>query len=151
MSSLQETIQKDLVAAMKSKEALKLSVLRMLKSELQYELTKTGAKELSDGDVEAIIKRGIKKRKESAEQFRKGGRDEMAANEEAEIEILNTYLPAQLGADDIQKVLDQVVASMGNVGPSDTGKVMGAVMGKLKGQNVDGALVKELVSKRLAG
>jgi uncharacterized protein YqeY len=151
MSSLQETIQKDLIAAMKSKEAVRLSVLRMLKSELQYELTKTGAKELSDADVEAAIKRGIKKRKESAEQFHKGGRAEMAANEEAEILILNEYLPAALGAADIEKQLNELLSSMSGVGPSDVGKVMGALMGRLKGQNVDGALVKEIVGKRLNG
>jgi hypothetical protein len=134
---------------MKAKDAERLSVLRMLKSEVQYEMTKTGASELPDTEVEAVIKRAVKKRKDSADQYRKAGREDLAVVEEKELEILKEYLPEELSAEAVEKIVDEAIEAVKPGGPSDMGKVMGFVMGRLKGQNVDGAVVKELVQSRL--
>lgn len=144
-----DKIQSDLKEAMKAKEAERLSVLRMLKSEVQYELTKTGVKELPDSEVEAVVKRAVKKRKDSAEQYRKGGREDLALAEESELEILKQYLPEEVSIETVKQIVDEAIESVKPAGPADMGKVMGFIMGRLKGQNVDGSVVKELVQTRL--
>jgi uncharacterized protein YqeY len=149
MSQLKERIEADLRIAMKNKEGIRLSALRMLKSDLQYEMTKTGVKTLSDEDVLAAIKKAVKKRKDSIEQYTSAGRPELAAPEAEELAILEQYLPAEATEAEIQEVIEIVVSQMKPEGPSAMGKVMGAVMAKLKEKNADGALVKQLVQKRL--
>lgn len=145
MASLQETITEHLKDAMKKKEELRLGTLRMLKSELQYELTKTGAQTLDDDAVLTLIRRGIKKRQEAREQFEKGGRPEMAEKEAAEIKILEVYLPASVSEDVLRKKIEEVIAEVKPAGPQEFGKVMGKVMAAFKGQNVDGNTVNRLV------
>jgi uncharacterized protein YqeY len=145
MASLQETITEHLKDAMKKKEELRLGTLRMLKSELQYELTKTGAQTLDDDAVLTLIRRGIKKRQEAREQFEKGGRPEMAEKEAAEIKILEVYLPASVSEDVLRKKIEEVIAEVKPAGPQEFGKVMGKVMAAFKGQNVDGNTVNKLV------
>jgi uncharacterized protein len=149
MSSLKERIDSDLRAAMKNKEEIRLSTLRMLKSDMQYDMTKTGAKTLSDDEVTAIIKKSVKKRKDSIEQFTAAGRPELAAPEALELAILDEYLPAGATEAEISDVIEQVLSQGIPEGASAMGKVMGAVMAKLKEKNADGALVKQLVQKRL--
>ncbi|MBX7057235.1 MAG: GatB/YqeY domain-containing protein [Leptospirales bacterium] len=149
MATLSETIQKDLLAAMKARSEVELSTLRMLKSDIQYELTRDGAESLTDEKVLELVRRGIKRRRESIEQFEKGGRAELAAQEKAEMAVLERYLPPSLSADAIEQVIAEVLAANAGASAADTGKIMGQVMGRLKGQNADGALVKSLVQKRL--
>ncbi|MBI3394257.1 MAG: GatB/YqeY domain-containing protein [Spirochaetia bacterium] len=153
MSTLFEKIQTDLEAALRAKAEPDLGVLRMLKSDLQYEMTKTGVKSLGDPEVQALIQRSIKKRKESIDQFQKGGRQDLADKEAAEIAVLDKYLPAAVSekqiAEAIEEAVEATVKAAGTPGPGDVGKLMGRVMGKFKGQNIDGNKVKEMVQKRL--
>ena len=142
--SLKEQIEKDLITAMKAKNELLLSTLRLLKSDLQYEMTKTGSKDISDEEVSILIKRGLKKRKESAEQYQKAGRDDLAAKELEEAKILEKYLPAGVSDEAITTAIEEAMGQ----GAANVGAVMGKVMAKFKGQNIDGTRVKELVSKR---
>lgn len=149
MGELSQKIQADLLAAMKARQELELGTLRMLKADIQYELTKDGSSELADDRVLDLIRRGIKRRKESIEQFEKGGRAELAAQEKAELSVLERYLPPSLGDEVIEAAIGEALKAMPNASAADTGKVMGQVMARLKGQNADGAHVKALVQKRL--
>lgn len=150
MSDLVNKIQDDLKAAMRAKAGVELGTLRMLKSDIQYEMTKTGAETLPDAEVLIIIKRAIKKRRESIEQFRKGGREEQAVAEEQEAAVLERYLPASIPDSVIEGAIAEVLAAVPGASSKDMGKVMGQVMARLKGQNADGARVRELVQGRLA-
>ncbi|MCB1308394.1 MAG: GatB/YqeY domain-containing protein [Leptospiraceae bacterium] len=149
MGQLQDKIEADLRHALKNRLQQELATLRLLKSDLQYELTKDGSSEMDDEQVKVVLKRAVKKRRESIEQFEKAGKTEQAAQEQAELEIIERYLPAAVSAAEVERLVDEVCASVNPTGPSDMGKVMGAVMGKLKGQNVEGKLVKDLVQKKL--
>ena len=146
--TLKEQIIANMTAAMKAKDELTLSTLRMLKAEImKYEVS--GAdKVATDEIVVDLIKRGIKQRNESAEGFRKGGNEASAQKELDEIKILEKYMPEQMGEDQIKEITKAVIAEMGAT-PADFGKVMGAVMGKCKGQadgNIVSKIVKELLS-----
>jgi len=137
-----EKVERDLVTAMKSREQLRLSVLRMMKSALklkQVELTRP----LEDSEALAILRTLLKQRHESAEQFRKGGREELAAKEEAEIKIVEEYLPAAASDEEIAAAVTAAIAETGAAGAKDLGKVMKAAMAKLTGKNVDGKRVNE--------
>lgn len=147
--SLQEKISQDLKDAMKAKEELKLSTLRMIKSDIQYELTKTGASVLTDDQVLSILKINSKKRKETAEEYRKAKREDLAQKEDAEDRIILSYLPPDLSEDEIRKVVSLVIEELKPSGPQDTGKVMGKVMQELKGKNANGALVSSVVKSLL--
>ena len=146
MSSLQKNIESAISKAMKERDSIRLDALRMLKSDIQYELTKTGAKELSDEQVEAILKRASKKRKESIEQFEKAGRNDLADKEKLELKIIDEYLPEAVSEEIIQQTVKKVFDDLKPKGPQEMGKIMGAVMGKFKGQNVDGNLVKNIIT-----
>lgn len=148
--SLAEQIDKDLVAAMKAKEELRLSVLRMMKSALQLKQTETG-KPLEDAQAFAVFRTLVKQRHESAEQFRKGGRDTMADKEEAEIKIVESYLPAAASDEDIDTAVAAALAETGATTAKDIGKVMKAAMAKLAGKNADGKRVSDKVRARLGG
>ncbi|MCB1140020.1 MAG: GatB/YqeY domain-containing protein [Leptospiraceae bacterium] len=147
MSSLVERIETDLRSAMKSKDQETLSTLRLLKSDIQYEMTKTGAKEVSDSDTETVIKKAVKKRQESIADLEKAGRTDEAELEKRAIEKLRTYLPEELSEEAISKEIDAVVSA--NPDESNFGKLMGQVMGRLKGKNADGALVRTLLQKKI--
>ena len=155
MSALQQQIQNDLKTALKNKAEVELATLRLLKSDLQYELTKTGASELDDEAVQTLIKRAVKKRKDAIAEFEKAGRADKAESEAAELAVLEKYLPAAVSEEDIRKKIEEVVAKVKAEGPKDMGKVMGQVMGQVmgafKGQNIDGKLVNKLVSESLKG
>jgi len=140
--TIAERVERDLVAAMKAREELRLSVLRMTKSALklkQVELTRP----LEDSEALAILRTLMKQRHESAEQFRKGGREELAAKEEAEIKIVEEYLPAAASDEEIAAAVTAAIAETGAAGAKDLGKVMKAAMAKLAGKNVDGKRVNE--------
>ncbi len=149
---LKDKIQDDMKAAMIAKEAEKLSAIRMLKSAIQYfEIQKGGAGyEATDEDIIDVVGKEIKKRKESIELYKQGGRGEQAANEQKEIEILENYLPEQMSEDEVRALVKEAVSQTGATTPQDMGKVMGALMSKVKGK-ADGTLVSNLVRQELQG
>ena len=147
MSSLVERIESDLKTAMKSRDQETLGTLRLLKSDIQYEMTKTGAKELSDADTESVIKRAVKKRQESIVDLDKAGRTDESDLEKRAIEKLKSYLPEELSEEAIGLEIDAVLSA--NPDESNFGKLMGQGMGRLKGKNADGALVRSLLQQKI--
>ncbi len=147
--SLQQKINEDLKQAMKSKREPDLSTLRMLKADLQYELTKTGSSTLEDNQVIQIIKKNISKRKDTAQEYRKASRIDLAEKEESEAKFLESYLPPSVPEEEISALADKTIAEMGAKSSSDIGKVMSKVMAELKGKNVEGALVSKIVKSKL--
>jgi hypothetical protein len=145
--TLKEQIITNLTAAMKAKDELTLNTLRMLKAEImKYEVS--GADMVAtDQIVVDLVKRLIKQRKESAESFTQGNRPELAKKELDEIKILEKYMPAQMGEDQIKEITKSVISEM-SATPADFGKVMKAVMEKVKGQ-ADGSLVSKAVKELL--
>jgi uncharacterized protein YqeY len=145
---LVEQVDKDLVAAMKGKEELRLSVLRMMKTALKLKQTESG-RPLGDTEALAVLRTLVKQRHESAEQFRKGGREELAQKEEAEIKIVEGYLPAAATEEEIEAAVAAAIAETGAVTAKELGKVMKAALAKLAGRNVDGKRVNETVRAKL--
>ena len=145
-----EQVDKDLVAAMKAREELRLSVLRMAKAALMNKKIELG-KALGDAEALAVLRTLIKQRHDSVEQFRKGGREDLAQKEEAEIKIIETYLPAGASEEEIDAAVAAAIQETGATSAKDLGKVMKAAMGKLAGKNVDGKHVNEKVRTKLGG
>jgi len=146
--ALKHQVQKDMMDAMKAHDELKVSALRMLKAAvLKFEVSGE-RKEATDADVLTIIGKEIKSRRDSAEQFRAGNRPEMADKEEKEIEVLLAYMPPQMSEEELTKVAKEVIASMGATSKAELGKVMGAMMPKVKGL-ADGDLVSKVVKSLL--
>lgn len=136
-----------MTAAMKARDELTVSVLRGLMTAMTNELVATSRKpteKLADDEILGLVRRGVKQRKDSIEQFRKGGREDLARKEEAEIAILSAYLPAQMSRADIEKVVRAKKEAMGVTDKAQMGKFMGAVMQELKGK-ADGADVKAVI------
>lgn len=148
--SISEQVEKDLVTAMKAREELRLSVLRMAKTALKHKQVELG-KALSDDEAIAVLRTLVKQRRDSVEQFRKGGREDLAAKEEAETEILQTYLPAAASDEEIVAAVAAAIAETGASGPQDLGKVMKVAMQKLAGKNADGKRVNQTVRAKLGG
>ena len=150
--SLVEQIQKDIVTAMKAKEEARLSTLRMVKSALHLKQVEKMAP-LDDKEAQAVLATLIKQRKDSVEQFSKGGRQEMADKESAEITVIESYLPKAASDSDIAAGVKAVIAEMGSPGMKDMGAVMKNVMAKFNtaGMRVEGKAVSDLVKKELAG
>jgi len=146
--SLVEQVEKDLVAALKAQEALKLSVLRMMKAALMNKKIEVG-KPLGDPETIAVFRTLVKQRHDSVEAFRKGGRDDLADKEAAEIKILEAYLPAAASDEEIDVAVTTAIAETGAAGPKDMGKVMKAAMAKLAGKNAEGKRVNEKVQAKL--
>ena len=150
MSNLKERITKDLTEAMKKKDSLRLDTLRLLKAEImKFEVSGKTKVEAGEDEVLTLVNRLIKQRREAAEQFRAGGREEMARKEEEELKVLQDYLPPQLSAEAIEKIVRETMTQTGTKDKSGMGKLMGAVMGKVKGQ-ADGTAVKAIVEKVLS-
>jgi uncharacterized protein YqeY len=147
--SLQEKIQSDIADAMRSKEALKLGVLRMMKTAVKNkEIEKM--KPLEEAEVLTVLNSLVKQRKDSVEQFRKGGREELAQKEEEEIRIIETYLPAGASEDDIRRAVDEAIQETGASSAKDMGKVMKATLTRLAGKTADGSRVSQMVKEKLA-
>jgi uncharacterized protein len=148
--SLKQKILEDFKVAFKNKEAEKKVALSMLKSAIANREIELGKKEdgLDDSEVVEVVSKLVKQRKDSAEQYKNGGREDLAQKEEAEIEVLAVYLPKQLDDEEVKKIVEQTAAEIGVSGPGDMGKLMGAAMGKLKGKT-DGNLVKKFVQEFL--
>ena len=149
---LVDQIQKDIVTAMKAKDEARLSTLRMVKSALQLRQVEKMAP-LDDKESQAVLSMLIKQRKDSVEQFTKGGRQEMADKEAAEITVIESYLPKAAGEADIAAGVKAVIAEMGAPTMKDMGTVMKNVMAKFNvaGMRVDGKVVSDMVKKELAG
>ncbi len=143
-----EKVEKDLVAALKAQETLKLSVLRMMKAALMNKKVELG-KAVDDPEALAVLRTLAKQRRESVEAFRKGGRDDLADKEEAEIKIVEAYLPAAASEEDIDAAVAAAIAETGASTAKDLGKAMKAAMAKLAGKNADGKRVSEKVRAKL--
>lgn len=141
------TIESDLKDAIKSKNELLSSTLRMLKSDIMYEKTK-GAEDLTDEKIIEVLTRSAKRRKEAITEYEKAGRNDLADKEKKELEIIMKYLPQQMSESEIVSYIDKIIASMGTVTKNDMGKVMGQVMKDLKGK-ADGQRVKQIVQNKL--
>jgi hypothetical protein len=141
------TIQNDLKTALKEKNELQVSTLRLLLAEIHNRQIEKQA-ELTEEDIVAVLRKEAKKRQESVEAYEKGGRQELADKESKELLILSKYLPQEMSPQELEKIVKEVIGKVGAQGAGDFGKVMGGVMGKVKGQ-IDGAKVSEAVKKLL--
>jgi len=148
---LRDRIQDDMKAAMVARDEAKLSTIRMLKSAIQYfEIQKGGAGyEATVEDIIDVVGKEIKKRREAVELYRQGGREDSAVKEEDEAKVLESYLPEQMSEDEVRALVKEAVAATGASTPQDMGKVMGALMPKVKGK-ADGTLVSNLVREALS-
>lgn len=154
--SLKEKISEDLKTAFKNKEEKKVGVLRLLLSAIKNKelekraAAKTGEEQaLSDEEVLALAQSEVKKRKEAINQYTQGGRPELAAKEQEEIDIIQTYLPEQLAEEEVKKIVQEAVAKSGASSIKEMGAVMAVVMRELKGR-ADGNLVSALVKEALS-
>lgn len=147
MGQLTEQIRTELTAAMKARDAERLSTLRMLQSAFKYQQIESGH-ELSDEEAMAVIRKAVKQRQDSIEQFTKGNRPELAEKERREMELLKTWLPPELTDEEIETGIREIVASTGAQSKKDMGKVMKEASAKYKGR-VDGRKIQEIVARLL--
>jgi len=145
--SVMERLDQDMKQAMKDRAVLKLSVIRMVKAALKNEEINKG-RLLSDDEVLTILTRELKQRRESLHEFEKAGRVELASKSREEIDVLSAYLPAQLSEDEIRDIVREGIAATNATSKKEMGKVMGAIMPKVKGR-ADGNLVQKIVSEEL--
>jgi uncharacterized protein YqeY len=145
-----DTIGADLIAAMRDKDQVRLGTLRMAKAALMNREVERG-QPLDDGESLQVMAALIKQRRDSIEQFTKGGRADLAAREQAEIAVLETYLPPALGQEQIDAIVTDAIAETGATSPKDMGRVMKAVMARMGAAPVDGKAVSDLVKRRLSG
>jgi uncharacterized protein YqeY len=147
--ALAEQIQSDLTTAMKARDSETVATLRMVVAAIRNARVASGhTGEVTDAEVLDLLAREAKKRAEAAEAYDRAGRDELAAKERSELAIVQRYLPEQLGEDEVGAAVDEAIAETGASGPGDLGRVMSAVMPKLKGR-ADGKLVNAVVRERL--
>lgn len=148
---LKQKLQDELRQSMLAKDILKTSVLRLLLSGINYyEIAKGGAGyEATDEDVLSVIQKEAKQRRDSIEEFKKANRSELVEKETKELEILQIYLPAQMSEDQIREIVKQTTSEIGATSPADMGKVMGALMSKIKGK-ADGGMVSKIVKEALS-
>ena len=147
--SLLERLNNDMKQAMKNKEKDKLSVIRMLKAALQNEAIKLGNKELTEDEELTVLSRESKQRKDSLQEFSSAGREDLAEKIRTEIKYVELYLPQQLTEEEITNIVKETIESVGATSKAEMGKVMGALMPKVKGK-ADGALVNKLVQQHLS-
>jgi len=146
---LQAKLQSDLRQSQLARDEIKVSTLRLLLSEIKNAEIAKG-EELSDQDIISVIQKEVKKRKEASLAFRQGGREEQAQKEESESSVLEGYLPSQLSNEELTNIVESTINEIGATSIQDMGKVIGAVMVKVKGQ-ADGGKVSGLVKERLKG
>ena len=147
--TLVEEINRAITDAMKAREPGRLVPLRMLKAALMNREVERG-RALDENEARAVVAGLVKQRRDSIEQFLKGGRPDLADKESAEIVILESYLPAGADAAEIERAIDAAMASTGAASPKDVGRVMKAAMAELAGKTVDGKIVSELVRNKLS-
>ncbi len=147
--ALRERLDEDLKTAMRAKDSLRMNTVRGLKSAVKYREIEL-MKPLDDAGILGVVGSEIKRRRDSVEQYRAANRPELAETEEAEIRLLQDYLPQQLSAAELEAKVAEVVARVGAQGPKDMGAVMKALLPEVQGK-ADGKVVSELVKQRLAG
>ncbi|KQL48966.1 GatB/YqeY domain-containing protein [Brevibacillus choshinensis] len=145
--SVMERLDQDMKQAMKDRAALKLSVIRMVKAALKNEEINKG-RLLSDDEVLTILTRELKQRRESLHEFEKAGRVDLASKAREEIDVLAAYLPAQLSEQEVRDIVREAIVATNASSKKEMGKVMGAIMPKVKGR-ADGNLVQKIVSEEL--
>jgi uncharacterized protein len=146
--ALVEDVNKAITDAMKAKDAARLVALRMLKAALMNREVERG-RALDDGEARQVVSALVKQRRDSIEQFTKGGRKDLADKETAEIAVLEGYLPPAVDAGELENAVDAAIASTGATSAKDMGRVMKAVMADLAGKTLDGKAVNELVRRKL--
>lgn len=150
--TLTDQLQADLKDAMRAKDRVRLRTIRSLRTALtekEIEL-RSSSEAMSDEDALRVVQKQAKQRRDAIEQYAEAGRDDLVRKEEEELEIIETYLPEQLGDDAIRKVLHEIIAATGAASPRDMGKVMGAAMKRLRGR-ADGRRINELAQELLTG
>lgn len=147
--SLKQRVLADLTASMKAQDALRTSTLRMAKAALQNREIEKGG-ELDDEEMTKLLRSLVKQRRDSVEQYEKGGRQELADKEKAEIEIIESYLPQAASREQIEAAVTAAIAETGAASMKDMGKVMKAAQAALAGQNADGRILSEVVKAKLA-
>jgi len=147
MGKLTEQIRADLTGSMKARTAERTSTLRMLQAAIKNEQIDVGH-ELSDDEAMSVIRKGIKQRQDSVEQYTKGNRPELAAKEKSEIDILKTYMPPELSGSELESGLREIIASTGAQSKKDMGKVMKEATARYKGR-ADGRKIQEIVGRLL--
>jgi uncharacterized protein YqeY len=146
---LKERLDQDLKAAMRERAQLRLDTIRMLKSAIKYREIEL-MKPLDDAGILGVIGSEVKRRRDAIEQYRAGNRQDLADKEDAEIVVLQAYLPQQLTAEELRAKVDAAVAATGALGPKDMGKVMKALLPEVQGR-AEGSAVSEMVKARLSG
>ena len=146
---LLDKIQKDMVNAMKAKEEARLGALRMIKAALQKQQVDS-MKPLNESSEMQVMNMLLKQRRESADMFRKGGREELAANEEAEIRIIESYLPATASREEMEEAVAAAISETAATSSKQMGLVMKAAQARLAGKRVEGKELSELVKSKLA-
>lgn len=140
-------LQEELKTSMKNKDEVRTSVLRMLISDFKYaQIEKRG--ELDEGESNQVIKRAIKKRKESIEMYEKGGRPDLASKESAELKILQEFVPPEMDEAAIRQRVEEVIAELGAKDKKEMGRVMKEILSRYKGQ-IDGKIAQKIVSEKL--
>ena len=148
--ALSKQIVTDLTAAMKAQDAAKMSTLRMVKAAMMNRQIEKGS-ELDDEDMQKLLRSLVKQRRDSIEQYEKAGRQALVDKEQAEINVIETYLPKAATQEEIEQIIAAVIAETGATSMKDMGKVMKAAQAALAGKNADGRLVSEVVKAKLAG
>lgn len=146
--SLKDKIISDLTSSMKAKDASRTSVLRMVKANLMNRQIEKGG-ELTDEEITKALQSLVKQRKDSIEQYENAGRGELAAKEQAEVSVIEEYLPQSASAEEIEKAVSEAVQETGASSMKEMGAVMKAALAKLQGKTVDGKIVSETVKARL--
>jgi uncharacterized protein YqeY len=147
--TIAQRIDKDLIEALKTREAERLGALRMVKTALKLRETEVpGA--LGDEDALRVLNTLIKQRRDAAEQFRSAGREDLAQKEEREAKVIQEYLPGAASPEEMVRAVEEAVAETGAASPKDMGAVMKAARGRLQGQTVDGKALSDLVKSRLS-
>lgn len=147
MGQLTDQIRNDMTAAMKAQEKERLSVIRMLQTAIKNEQINVGH-ELSDEEAMTVIRKAVKQRQDSIEQYANAGRTELADKERSEMELLKTYLPPELSDDELESGLREIIASTGAASRKDLGKVMKEATARFKGR-ADGKKIQEMVGRLL--
>jgi len=145
--TLADRLQEDLHRALRAGDSLRVSTIRLTRAAIHNASIERG-RALTDAEIEEIITREMKRRREAIEAFGQGGRDDLVQKETLELAILSEYLPPQLSEADLRAIVAEAVAQVSAAGPQDMGRVMGAVMPKVKGR-ADGGLVSRLVREAL--
>jgi uncharacterized protein YqeY len=148
--TLGEKIVSDLTASMKAQDSARTSTLRMVKAAMMNRQIEKGA-ELDDDEVSKLLRSLVKQRRDSIEQYEKAGRQELAAKEAGEIEVIEAYLPQAATREEIEAAVNEAIASTAATSMKDMGKVMKAAQTSLSGKNADGRLISEIVKAKLGG